>query len=183
MFQLSSDDLTLLCAHDSLPSLYAEYRAHAKLSDEFSLTSSDGQVCFLAVRRAQQWPFLVLAQRYSPTPAAGFFPGALLVPESGLLFVGAGERLLCYDLNAVKRLWEDTADTGFWCWSRHHDTILMSAELELAAWDLHGRKLWTTFVEPPWQFEIREQVVHLDVMGTLSSFEIHHGPSPIDRNA
>ena len=183
MFQLSSGDLTLLCAHDSLPSLYAEYRSHAKLSDEFALTSSEGQVSFLAVRRADDWPFLVLAQRYSPTPASGFFPGALLVPESGLLFVGAGERLLCYDLTAIKRIWEDTTNTGFWSWSRHHDTVLMSAELELAAWDCHGRKLWSTFVEPPWQFEVRAQLVHLDVMGVLSSFDLHHGPPAIERIA
>ena len=182
MFQLSSSDFTLLCSHDSLPALYAEYRARTKLLDEFALTSSEGQVSFLAVQRAHDWPFLVLAQRYSPTSAAGFFPGALLVPESGLLFVGAGERLICYDLNAVKRIWEDTAYTGFWFWSRHHDTVLMSAELELAAWDLHGRKLWTTFVEPPWHFEVRGQLVHLDVMGALSSFDIHHGPSVIKRN-
>ena len=31
------------------------------------------------------------------------------------------------------RLWEDYAEIGFWSWQRHDDTVLMSAELELAA--------------------------------------------------
>ena len=79
----------------------------------------------------------------------GFDPGLLLVPETGVLFLGAGERLLAYGLDQPRRLWEDTAEVGFWGWGRFGETVLMSAELELAAWDTSGRKLWTTSVEPP----------------------------------
>jgi hypothetical protein len=54
----------------------------------------------------------------------------------------------------------------------------MSAELELAAWDVHGRKLWTTFVEPPWGYRVEGGRVRLDVMGRGSSFDLTAGPAP-----
>jgi hypothetical protein len=87
------------------------------------------------------------------------------------VFVGAGTSLLAYRLsNVVQRLWEDVADFGFWEWRRHGDLVLMSAETELAAWDIHGRKRWATFVEPPWSYEVHGDRLNLDVMGRKSSF-------------
>jgi L-alanine-DL-glutamate epimerase-like enolase superfamily enzyme len=129
------------------------------------------------VARGSSWPFLVVAQRYSPS-GSGFNPGALVVPETDVLFVGAGVRLLAYDLADSTRIWEDLADFGFWNWARPDEHVLMSAELELAAWDLHGRKSWSTFVEPPWGYEVREGQVELDIMGNKSSFPIGLGPVP-----
>jgi hypothetical protein len=120
--------------------------------------------------RPRAWPELVVSQRFSPGAEAGFHPGILLVPETKLLLVGAGGRLLAYDLSRFALLWEDVADTGFWGWCRHRDVIVMSAELELAAWDLAGKKLWSTFVEPPWNYSVEEMALKLDVMGrSLSS--------------
>jgi hypothetical protein len=55
-------------------------------------------------------------------------------------------------------------------------SILLSAELELAAWDTDGRKLWTTFVEPPWGYTVEGDRVHLDVMGNKQSFTLRDGP-------
>ena len=55
--------------------------------------------------------------------------------------------------------------------------MLMAAELEFAAWDIHGAKLWTTFVEPPWTYRVEGDLVHLDVMGNMSSFPLAAGPS------
>jgi hypothetical protein len=101
----------------------------------------------------------------------------MLVAETATLFVGAGERVLAYRLTPPKRLWQDTADTGFWSWARRGDTVLMSAELELAAWDVGGEKLWTTFVEPPWSYAVRGDIVELDVMGEVRSFPLRSGPT------
>jgi hypothetical protein len=53
----------------------------------------------------------------------------------------------------------------------------MAAELEIAAWDSHGNKRWTTFVEPPWDFRIEGDRVLLDVMGRKSEFSLESGPS------
>jgi hypothetical protein len=97
------------------------------------------------------------------------------VPETQLLFVGAGARLLAYDLAGPRRLWEDVADVGFWHWSVHNDAVLMAAELELAAWDRGSTKLWSRFVEPPWSYSVEGARVQLDVMGALSAFGIVEG--------
>ena len=108
--------------------------------------------------------------------AAGFSPGVLVVPETDVLFVGAGERLLAYDLAHPARLWEDVAKVGFWGWARYGDVVVMSAELELAAWDIEGTKLWTTFVEPPWSYEVTDDILKLDIMGVKSEFSLGRGP-------
>ena len=52
----------------------------------------------------------------------------------------------------------------------------MSAELEPAAGDLSGGKLWSTFVEPPWDYEVWDTQLELDVMGKKSSFSARIGP-------
>lgn len=90
--------------------------------------------------------------------------------------VGAGHRLLAYDLDAPRRLWEDEANCGFWGWERHGQFVVMSAELELAAWDIHGNKKWSTYVEPPWYYPVVDGEVHLDVMGGKISFPLDVGP-------
>lgn len=141
-------------------------------------SSISRDLCCVAVGRVNEpWPFLVVAQNLSPA-GAGFEPGVLLAPDTQRLFVGAGERLLAYDLAAPRRLWVDQADTGFWSWARHRDVVLMSAELELAAWTQKGEKLWTTFVEPPWEYAVEGDTVLLDVMGTQRRFSLHDGPPP-----
>ena len=54
---------------------------------------------------------------------------------------------------------------------------MMSAELELAAWNLEGRKLWSAAVEPPWEYAVENGTVRLDVMGKMQSFDITQGPT------
>jgi hypothetical protein len=109
---------------------------------------------------------LVVTQRYAPA-AGGFHPGALLVPETQRLFIGAGRRLLCYDLAGPARLWEDEADFGFWSWSRYGEVVLMMAELELAAWTIEGQKLWSRLADPPWEYRVEgTAVVVTDCRGT-----------------
>src|SRR4051812_15741233 len=175
MFRVAIGEYSLLVHRGPLPGMYGEYRRHAALAEEFGLDSAEGEARFVAVATAHDWPSLVVAQRFEPC-VAGFDPGVLLVPETGVLFVGAGTRLLAYRLDGPERLWEDQADVGFWRWAQHGAYVLMSAELELAAWDTRGRKLWTTFVEPPWQYRVEGDQVRLDVMGRLSSFPLASGP-------
>jgi hypothetical protein len=54
----------------------------------------------------------------------------------------------------------------------------MAAELELAAWDVNGRKLWSWFVEPPWEFAVAGDVVTVDVMGSVSRIRLQSGDAP-----
>ena len=163
------------------PTILSAYRAHAQLHEDFDKAegADDAGFLFVAIGRApQEWPSLVITQHYWPS-VGGFSPGVLIVPETEIAFIGAGTRLLCYQLDSGywHRHWDDEAHLGFWGWRRHGDVILMSAELELAAWSLSGLKLWTTFVEPPWSYEVTDQTVRLDVMGSVTSFPIEAGPA------
>jgi len=176
MFEITCNDITILCESGALPDLNAEYRKHAILGEEFELEDhEEGGWCFVGVRKDSEWPFLTVAQRFWPA-GAGFHPGVLLVPETSLLFIGAGERLLAYDLREPRQLWQDSAHTGFWGSSRYGDFVLMAAELELAAWSTEGSKLWSTFVEPPWGYHVVGERVMLDVMGAKTSFNLQRGP-------
>ncbi|MDB5298064.1 MAG: hypothetical protein JWO31_4047 [Phycisphaerales bacterium] len=67
-----------------------------------------------------------------------------------MLFVEAGIRPLAHKFHDPVRLWDDTADAWFRGWAQRGDVALMSAEVELAAWDADGRKLRVTFVGPRW---------------------------------
>ena len=178
MMTLCVGEYSIICHAPGLPDLYDEYVKRAKLADQIDLNNLEGTSAFLAVGDPNRWPFLVVAQRCIPGEDATFHPGALLVPETKVLFVGGGERLLAYDLSTPSRLWMDTADTGFWGWQQSGDVVLMSAELEFAAWDTVGRKLWTTFVEPPWSYEVNNRRIVLDVMGKKSEFDLVGGPRP-----
>lgn len=175
--EISLGSYRVVASPDKLPGIHSHYQAHAALAEEFNLTSPDGAFCFFGIgEQAGEWPRLVVSQRYKPA-GYGFNPGLLLVPETETVFIGAGTRVLAYRLRPHPiRLWVDEADTGFWGWSRSEDIVLMSAELELAAWSIEGHKLWTTFVEPPWSFTVSERHVHLDVMGKKSKFPIVYGP-------
>ena len=175
MFRVSIGEYELCCQAGGLPAMLSEYRQRAALAEDFGVAGEAGpSVCFVSVGRPQQWPFLVVVQRYWPA-GCGFRPGVLLVPETHRLFVGAGRRLLGYDLSRPARLWEDEADCGFWSWSRHGSVVLMAAELELAAWDVGGGKLWSRFVEPPWEFAVAGEVVAVDVMGVVSHVRLRSG--------
>ena len=175
MFSISCDRYTVSCEVWELPFLHEEYRKCARLVEEIGLEETEGDIWFIAVADDSNLPFLVVIQRFSPAEPC-FSPGILLIPETKLLLIGAGERLLAYDLAKPARLWEDKADTGFWRWKRHENMVVMSAELELAAWDLEGRKKWSTFVEPPWSYTVADGEVSLEVMGRRSKFPLRGGP-------
>jgi len=176
MFEVSFGKYKGHCHTPGLPTLVNEYVERARLAEQIDLSNSEGTAAFFAVGEQNAWPFLVVAQRCVPGEDSGFHPGALIVPETGVLLIGAGERILAYDLTEPSRIWEDFADTGFWSWDRFGEFVLMSAELELAAWNIRAQKLWTTYVEPPWSYTVEDATVHLDVMGKKSRFTVDAGP-------
>ena len=177
MLLFSCGQYTVRASIGALPLMYSNFVEHAVLNEDFGSRSGDGTALFFAVDNgSRHWPELVVALRFEPGPQSGFDPGFLLIPERHLVLIGAGTCLLAYELAPARRLWEDVADVGFWGWRRQRDIVLMSAEVEFAAWDINGRKLWSTFVEPPWSYEIRGDQVELDVMGRKSTFVLAIGP-------
>jgi hypothetical protein len=181
MFTITFGDYSISMQRGTLPNIYSDYRKHAALAEEFDLRPHEGELCFISVSRGQHWPVLVVAQRFQMADA-GFDPAAILVPETVTLFVGAGRRLLGYKLDPPQRLWEDVAESGFWEWSQQGDTILMSAELELAAWDLQGVKRWSMPLEPAWAYHLAAGMVHLNAMGRKTVFPLRQGPGASTRD-
>jgi len=174
MFEFGTDSYSIQCAVGELPSLYNEIVARVSLHDDFGIRGIDGESVFIAVSRAgEDWPFLALSLRCAI--GSGFRPGAFLIPETDILLVGAEEQLLAYDLKSITRLWEDYTMCGFWCWRRHSDIVVMSAELEIAGYSLRGDRLWSRSVEPPWSYKVDGEGVRLDVMGKLSHFSLATG--------
>lgn len=169
------EGMRILTARTPPPGL-ERYRQRAGLAEDFSTGGGDGY-SFVAVADSDDWPQLAITQRFSPA-VPGFASGVLLVPERGQVFIGAGTRLLAYRRRAGRwgRSWIDEADVGFWEWRRHGDVVLMAAELELAAWTTGGEKVWTTFVEPPWSYQVKRGRVELDVMGSVRTFGLVSGP-------
>ena len=173
MFRITLGEYELCCQSTGLPEMFAEYQKHAKLVETFESKDKQNLWCFTGVACRGKWPFLVVAQQYSQD--GGFNPELLLIPETNRLFLGAGIRLLAYDLSRPARLWEDRTDCGLWHWKRHGQFVLMAAELELAAWDIQGNKLWSHFVEPPWDYSVTDEILRLDVMGNVSHLRLSNG--------
>ncbi|WP_433303437.1 hypothetical protein ACQP2F_12005 [Actinoplanes sp. CA-030573] len=162
------------------PAVLGVFQQHADLVEDFPDADDRavGGYFFVAVDDGDgEWPRLVVTQRYAPS-GPGFSPGVLCVPEKRQLFIGAGTRLVAYHARSGRwrRCWVDEAEFGFWSWRQHDDVVLMSAELELAAWRTDGTKLWTTFVEPPWSYRVVSDRVILDVMGDVRTFDLRRGP-------
>jgi hypothetical protein len=173
-FSVTCGGYTVECTTNGLPSAYDHLKAHATLIEEIAL--HERNLCCVTVRRSgEAWPFLLVAQSCEPHDA-GFDPGVLLVLETKLLLVGAGERILAFQLEPPGKRWEDHVQIGFLAWEQYGETILLSAELEFAAWNNAGEKLWTTFVEPPWSYTVKSDKVELDVMGKKKSFTLREGP-------
>lgn len=167
---------------DDLPDFFDEmYCQNALLVEKIDLgikerEPREGAICFLAVQKQDEWKHYILVLALGYAPSTVFPPGILLVPETNVLFVGAGERVLVYNLSNPVRIGEDSADVGFLGWRRYGRYVVMSAELDVAVWDLAGTKLWSHFVEPPWDYNVEGEIFHLEVMEKHYSFPIQTGP-------
>src|SRR5262245_50961687 len=104
-FQLTCAGYTIECTPGGLPLIYNRLKEHAALVEEIELQK--GNLYCVTIRRSgENWPFLVVAQSYTPH-GTGFEPGAILVPETKVLLLGAGERILAYRLDPPAKIWED----------------------------------------------------------------------------
>jgi hypothetical protein len=174
MFKFTCGAYTISLA-DSLPPMYYSYCQRAQLVDTIELEGGFSALCYLSVARGRDWPFLIVAQRYSPGPQSGFYPGVLFIPETNALFLGAGARLLAYTLDDPARLWEHNLTGGFWQWERSQDRIIMSCENGLVVWDTHAQKRWAYFVEPPWHYTVEGDIIYVHIDGKQTALNCERG--------
>lgn len=158
---------------------YYTQRQQAALVDELSLVDTDEHFGMLSVGLSDgSRPLLILKHGgVIPWDEDTLSLAVVLVPETDILFAGEHRAIWAYDLRQPTRLWTDTAEMGFLGWQRHGEVVVMSAELELAAWDLQGHKLWSTFVEPPYDYVVADDTLHLTVMDVRTAFPLTRGPS------
>ena len=161
------------------PPLHTENVKHARLYDNVNEPELENHPSVVynitpPSDAASGWPAAVISCGFSPH-GSGFEPGLLIVPETSIVFIGAGTTLLAYDLINFEKLWKDKVDLGFLCWVQHGDVVVMSAEIELAAWSVKGEKIWSKYVEPPRDYSVKDGQVRLDVMGRITEFDIQSG--------
>jgi hypothetical protein len=174
MFRFTCGPYTISLA-DSLPPTYYSYSQRARLVETFELEGELGSLCYLSVARGHHWPFLMVAQRYNPGPQSGFYPGVLYIPETQILFLGTGSRLLAYTLEQPARIWENHLTGGFWQWERLHDRVIMSCENGLVVWDTDAQKRWTYFVEPPWHYSVDGDIISVHFDGRQTELNCERG--------
>ncbi|MHB1000869.1 MAG: hypothetical protein ACYC27_16630 [Armatimonadota bacterium] len=181
MFITSIGNYRVYSSYPGLPEHYSAYAQYAKVAEEFDLDEKDGDIAFFGVRKdsSRGWPSLIVAWRCDPGVVAGFYPEALIVPETDILFLGGGDRIFVYDLTTQTRIW-DGEHYLFTSWARYGDTVILSGDCDFEAWDIHGKRLWYTWVEPPWHYTVEDGWVNLDVMGKKSRFTLVEGPKTTD---
>ena len=128
---------------------------------------------FVLVSAAARPPSLLVVGRVRES----FPPGVHLVPETSTLFVGCAESLAVYDLEKAERTHLDVTPYAFTSWNRHGDVVVMSGELEIAAYDLRGQRLWAATIEPPWDYGVQGDAMFTIAMGHKTEFPLREGPS------
>jgi hypothetical protein len=178
LLTVETEGWRLLIEDGSLPRAYDHYVRNAVFIDHVTSPSREGRDMFIAVARNSVgpgvWPEIVITLKYENSQGV-FQPGMLVVPDTSLLFIGAGECLLGYDLTRRQKVFEDWTEHGFLNWSRQGDYVVMSGEVEFGVWTTAGEKLWSTFVEPPWDWRVISECVELDVMGRLTTLRLDNG--------
>jgi hypothetical protein len=128
---------------------------------------------YVLVSAAARPPSLLVVGRMR----ASFLPGVHLVPETSTLFVGCAESLAVYDLEKAERAHLDLTPYAFTSFNRHGDVVVMSGELEIAAYDLRGQRLWAATIEPPWDYGVQGDTMFTIAMGHKTEFPLREGPS------
>jgi len=104
------------------------------------------------------------------------YRGILVVPETGVLFLAARSRAVCFNMIKGKWLWHENRITEFMAWTRVSDVVIMSAKNEIGAWDLNGKLRWGCYLRNKWKYAVAGDVVTIRDSGDTLVFDLHSGP-------
>lgn len=152
-------------------------REFAVATKHLTTHESRGDYVAIGVSDAGPGADLLVEGQYSPGPASGFHPGILIIPETGIVFIGVGTNVLVYNMAPISEIVHAQTEVGFWYWHQHGASVFMCAELELAVWNIDGQKRWSRPVEPPWSWHVSGDIVAIDVMGHVDSYSLQTGES------
>jgi len=174
LIQFNIDKYTIAVQIGKEPDLFDMWLKYASFKDIDGLSEA-GTPIYIGIRQGEEWYSTVIAFRSDPIDYGGFHPGLLLEPMTDTLFIGAGTVIRTYDLKHQQKKFEKVLPCGFWAWTRHKDLIVMQEELEFGIYTLEGQEMWSTFVEPPWTFEIQGKEVKLNVMEEITYRDLKTG--------
>ncbi len=137
--------------------------------------TKDKTPIYIGIGEHQDWYKTIVSFSSDPIDYGGFNPGLILVPETDILFIGAGTNVRIYDLKHQLKLFVKELHCGFLGWKRYDDFIIMQEELEFGIYSLTGQEIWSTEVEPPWTFSIEIDTVKLNVMNEISFRDLKTG--------
>ncbi len=171
MFYNTTGKYIIGVSHKEIPWNYSNYVKNCKKNFEYDLNLNSGEYIFLSIANSLEWPFFVLAIRYNPCEG-GFDPGIYLIEESERLFIGAGSTVLVFDIQSLTLITEEYFQEGFLRWKRYKDKVLMMAELDIACFDIYGKKIWERFIEPPYDIEFSEECVLVKMLDEEVSIKL-----------
>lgn len=174
MIEFSVDKYRIAVRIHKAPDAYDLWLQHVKYFD-IDDTNYDDTPIYIGVAQGRGWYEDIIAFKSDPIDYAGFHPGILLIPETELLFIGAGKILKIYDLKNHVMIFQKELSFGFLGWERSGDYVMMLEETELGVYNLNGKELWFAYVEPPWTFEVENDTIILNVMDELSRRDINNG--------
>lgn len=134
--------------------------------------SADADAVFIAVRRGDEAPFLLLAR----AEGASFRTEAMIAPRTGHLFVGHHQRVEVFDLETRTRI-ADHDVLLFWYFIDHEDLVLAVAETDIFAFEPDGTLRWSNFIDPP-HVVTRDRdalVIEEQLLGTVRRIRISDG--------
>jgi hypothetical protein len=80
-----------------------------------------------------------------------------------------------YSLKEKLQLSNRNLQMGFWYWAKHETFVILVEELQIAVYDNHGHFIWETHAEPPWSYGIEGNILSLDIMDTITKYELNTG--------
>jgi hypothetical protein len=156
------------------PESYNRWVERAGFADLDGLTDP-GTPVYIGIEETDKWEMMIVAFNADPIDRTFFHPELLFLPETKTLFIGGGRKAMTYSLRDRVKLSNRTLAMGFWYWAKHENFIIMVEELEIAVYDYEGNFIWETRAEPPWSYGIENNILTLDIMDTITKYELDTG--------
>jgi len=159
MIEFSVDYYNIIVFVGQEPDILDFYKKHASFIDDNGLKNEGSEIYVIISKNLIRPEFAVIAFKTNPVGYAGFRSG--LHYENEILFIGAGTIVKIFDLATNSYIFEKNNSLGFWTWTKRKDFIFQQGETDFGVFNLNGKHLWETYVSPPFDFEIKDDMITL----------------------
>lgn len=143
------------------PVILEHYLKHALFVDDKGLANDGTAVYIIIATRFPHEQYVIIAFRSFPVDCAGFHPELLYENTSQTLFIGAGTVVKVFNIADKRIVFEKDAGVGFLGWNKYKSYIVQQEELTVGIFDLQGKQLWQTDVEPPYNLDFDGDILTL----------------------